>query len=585
MRWQFKNQEIPVAWYDFPRIISIILSTRKITPEGSKEFLHSEKMPLYDPFMMRSMERIVDRLVTALERREKILIHGDYDVDGISGTALLFRTLDRLGFVVDHYIPHRALEGYGLSPKAIEKAQREGFKIILTVDTGISALQGAYEAKFKGIDLIITDHHEPQKLAEKRTEDLYYDEFETHGPEEYFNKGKKGESIILPDAFAILNPKIETYPDQNLAGVGVAYKLMEGLYKVLDEGIENLEKDLDLVALGTVGDMVPLLKENRILVKRGLDTLTNSEKPGIRALKEISGISNGDINPYHISFVLAPRINAAGRISHANDSLELLLTEEEDVARELAEHLQRLNNRRKEEEKRILDEALNEVSKLNLSENYVLVLHSENWNFGVIGIVASKLVQEFRRPTVLITFEQEVGRGSCRSIEEFDIHGTLSKFSNLLEGFGGHKLACGLRIKKENLDKFKSELNEYAKKLLSGIELEPALEIDGEISFDDLEEKFTDFYKYLKPFGIGNPEPVFAMKNVAIDKSSIKIFKDKHISFMIPAPRGEIRCIFFDGHGYLKTLSEANKIDIAFSFIVKEDYSFEFKIIDLKSSR
>ncbi len=581
MKWKFKNQEIPVSWYDFPRIISIILSTRIITPEGAEEFLYPEKSSLYDPYRLKGIEKIVVRLSEALERREKVLIHGDYDVDGISGTALLFRTMDHLGFYVDHYIPNRASEGYGLSSKAIEKAQKEGFRILLTVDTGISALQSAYEAKFKGIDLIITDHHEPRKTRETSPHTLFDNQIAFEKERNNKTYGKP-EPYILPDAYAILNPKLGDYIDTNLAGVGVAYKLLEALYTYLGEDLNELERHLDLVALGTVGDMVPLIKENRIFVKKGLAKLTNSEKPGVRALKEISGISNGDINPYHISFVLAPRINAAGRISHANDSLELLITEDEERARELAEHLQRLNSKRKDEEKRILDEAMDKVSKLDLNDNYLLVLDSEDWNFGVIGIVASKLVQEFRRPAILITFDQEMGRGSCRSIEEFDMHEALSRFSQFLEGFGGHKLACGLRIRRENLEQFKWELNQYALKMLRDIPLEPTLELDGEVNFKDLEENFADYYKYLKPFGMGNPEPIFALRDVNIDKTSIRVYKDKHVSFLLQVPRGELRCIFFDGYEYLKLLNEANKIDIAFSFIIKEDLSFELKIVDLK---
>jgi len=579
MKWRYRKQEFPPTWYDFPRIISIVLSTRKITPEAAEEFLYAHKKSFYDPSKLKSIEKIVNRLAEALERREKILIHGDYDVDGISGAALLFRALDRLGFYVDHYIPHRATEGYGLSPRAIEKAEKEGFNVILTVDTGISAFGPAYTAKFKGIDLIITDHHEPQRVNINNLKSIRkFAPQNLTKIEEDFKKSK----YVLPEAYAILNPKIEVYPDPNLAGVGVAFKLLEALYAYFERNPEELYDDLDLVALGTVGDMVPLVKENRIFVKKGLHVLTNSNKVGINALKEIAGVSDGDINPFHISFILAPRINAAGRISHANESFELLITEDEEKAFELAKNLQKLNNKRREEERAIFEEAMEQALKLDLRENYILVLSSENWNYGVIGIAASKLVEEFRRPVILVTFENDMGRGSCRSIEEFDMHDTLTKFSHYLESFGGHKLACGLKIRRENFEKFKEELNRYASEVLSGLDLEPALEIDGDIELNDLKENFLDYYKLLSPFGVGNPEPVFALKNVAIDKDSIRVYKEKHVSFLINDSERKFRAIYFDGIEKLKVLSESEKVALAFSINLRENEDFELKVLDIK---
>uniref|UniRef100_A0A7V3ZWA7 Single-stranded-DNA-specific exonuclease RecJ n=1 Tax=candidate division WOR-3 bacterium TaxID=2052148 RepID=A0A7V3ZWA7_UNCW3 len=583
MKWRYRKQEFPPSWYDYPKIISIILSTRKITPEAAEEFLYAHKKNFYDPFKLKSITRIVERLAEALENREKILIHGDYDVDGISGAALLFRAMDRLGFYVDHYIPHRASEGYGVSQKAIEKAAKEGFKVILTVDTGISAFGPAYSAKFKGLDLIITDHHEPKRAninspkVIKKSLQKNFVKFE----EDY-----KTSKYILPEAYAILNPKLEAYPDPNLAGVGVAFKLLEALYTYFDADSEELYEDLDLVALGTVGDMVPLVKENRIFVKKGLEVLTNSNKAGINALKFVAGISDGEINPFHISFILAPRINAAGRISHANESFELLITEDEEKAFALAENLQRLNNKRREEERAIFEEAMEQALKLDLKENYVLVLSSERWNYGVIGIAASKLVEEFRRPVILITFEQDIGRGSCRSIEEFDMHDTLTRFSEYLESFGGHKLACGLKIRKENLEKFKEELNLYASELLSGLDLEPALEIDGDVQLSDLKEDFIEYYRLLSPFGVGNPEPVFSLKGVAVDRSSIKVHRERHVSFWINEQEIKLRAIYFDGQEKLKVLSESEKIDLAFSINLRDNETpdFELKILDLKPS-
>ncbi|MDI6851181.1 MAG: DHHA1 domain-containing protein [bacterium] len=587
MKWRYRKQEFPPEWYDYPKIISIILSTRKITPEAAEEFLYAHKRTFYDPFKLKSVTRIVERLAEALEKREKVLIHGDYDVDGISGAALLFRGLDRLGFYVDHYIPHRATEGYGVSQKAIEKAAKEGFKVILTVDTGISAFGPAYTAKFKGLDLIITDHHEPKRanISNPKIIKKFVHKNLTKLEEDY-----RTPKYILPEAYAILNPKLEVYPDPNLAGVGVAFKLLEALYTYFDEDPEELYNDLDLVALGTVGDMVPLVKENRIFVKKGLEVLTNSNKAGINALKFVAGISDGEINPFHISFILAPRINAAGRISHANESFELLITEDDEKAFILAENLQRLNNKRREEERVIFEEAMEQALKLDLKENYVLVLASERWNYGVIGIAASKLVEEFRRPVILVTFEQDIGRGSCRSIEEFDMHDTLSRFSDYLESFGGHKLACGLKIRRENFEKFKEDLNLYASELLSGLDLEPALEIDGEVQLRDLRENITEYYKLLSPFGVGNPEPVFVLKGVSADRSSIKIHREKHVSFLINGPEVKLRAIYFNGQEKLKILSESEKVDLAFSINLRENEIenetpiFELKILDLKPS-
>ncbi|MEO0266379.1 MAG: DHH family phosphoesterase [candidate division WOR-3 bacterium] len=589
MKWKFKKPEFPIDKYQLPRAIALILSTRKIPPDEAANFLYPEKMDTFDPFRMSSIGKIVERLAQALEKREKILVHGDYDVDGITATALLFNALDRLGFYVDYYIPHRATEGYGLSTKAIEKASKENYKVIITVDTGISALQAAYIAKFKGIDVIITDHHEPLKKPEN-TGDLYSTPHLQKLPgrsEE--KKNKKNMNPLLPtDAYAILNPKLESdYPDPNLAGVGVAFKLVEALYKYFEPGSRDYEEDLDLVALGTVGDMVPLLKENRILVKKGLNFLRESQKLGIKALKEISGINDGEINPFHISFILAPRINAAGRISHAYDSLKLLLTSSEDEAYKLAEHLQKLNNQRREEEKRIFEEAFSKASKLDLKENYIIVLESEKWNYGVIGIVASKLMQEFRRPVILFSYDPEkhVWRGSGRSIEEFDMHEALSLFENHLEAFGGHKLACGLKVATNKLNLLKEKLNEYASNILKGLELEPVLEIDGTIDIEDLNPDMLSYYEHLKPFGVANKEPVFALEKVLVNKNAIKIYKDRHVSFNIEKGEKAYRCIFFDGVEKLKLIIESERIDIAFSILPKDNgKQLELKVLDVRSA-
>lgn len=589
MKWKFKIPEFPLDRYPLPRAIAMILSTRKIPPDEAANFLYPEKMDTFDPFRMSSIGKIVERLAYALEKREKILVHGDYDVDGITATALLFNALDRLGFYVDYYIPHRATEGYGLSTKAIEKASKENYKIIITVDTGISALQAAYIAKFKGIDVIITDHHEPLRKPEN-TLDFRATPHLQNLPETFGErKSKKYIKILLPtDAYAILNPKLESdYPDPNLAGVGVAFKLVEALYKYFDPSNKEYEEDLDLVALGTVGDMVPLLRENRILVKKGLNFLKDSKKIGIRALKEISGISDGDINPFHISFILAPRINAAGRISHAYDSLKLLLTSNEDEAYKLAEHLQKLNNQRREEEKRIFEEAFSLASKLDLREHYIIILESENWNYGVIGIVASKLMQEFRRPVILFSYDPEkhVWRGSGRSIEEFDMHEALSLFENYLEAFGGHKLACGLKVSTNRLNLLKEKLNIYASSILKGLELEPVLEIDGVVDIEDLNPDMLSYYERLKPFGVSNKEPVFALQNVLLNKNTIKIYKDRHVSFNVEKGDKAYRCILFDGVEKLTLLNGSERIDLAFSILPKDNEKlFELKVLDIKKT-
>jgi single-stranded-DNA-specific exonuclease len=587
MRWKIKTPEYPVDKYPLPRAISTILSTRKVPPEDAYSFLYPENVSTFDPFKMSSVGKILERLSYALENREKILIHGDYDVDGITATALLFNALDRLGFYVDYYIPHRATEGYGFSTKAIEKAAKENFKLIITVDTGISALQASYIAKFKGIDVIITDHHEPKRKNIYKSENLEFFSSQNH-PAKDSNKSKIWEDLLLPlDAFAILNPKLEEdYPDPNLAGVGVAYKLVEALYRYLGIKESEYEEDLDLVALGTVGDMVPLLKENRILVKKGLIYLKESSKLGIRALKEVSGITDGDINPFHISFILAPRINAAGRISHANDSLRLLITDDEDEAYKLAEHLQKLNNQRRDEEKKIFEEAYSTVSKLDLTENYAVVLGSENWNYGIVGIVASKLTQELRRPVILLSFdaEKQVWRGSGRSIEEFDLHEALSRLEDYLENFGGHKLACGLKVKKDKLEVFRDKINEYASLKLKGLDLEPSLEVDLAISLKELNDEFLYYFEKLKPFGVGNKEPVFVLEGVEIQKDSIKVYRDKHVSFYIKDQDRPLRCIFFDGTEKMPILTESEKIHMAFNISIKPENYLELKIVDIKKA-
>ena len=509
------------------RILSRLLINRGITTKNKAEkFLHPSLDNLIDPFLLPGIKKAVERIRKAKEKKEKILIYGDYDVDGITAVCLCLIVLKELGLNVDFHIPERLTEGYGLSKEAIRLAQAENVNLIITVDCGITNSEEVLFARGLGIDIIITDHHLPED-------------------------GKKPESLVTID------PMVGECPEElkHLAGVGVAYKLMQALTN------DNLNQHLDLVALGTIADLVPLTGENRIFAKEGLKIIKEAKKEGIKELLNVSKLTDKEINSYHIGFLLGPRINAAGRVASAKKAVELLLTKSSEKANTIAQELDRQNQERRKIQKKIFEEACALIKKEKMDSNYSIVLVREGWHPGVAGIVASKVVEKFYRPTIILCLEKGIAKGSGRSIENFHLFHAVKKCKDLLLSCGGHKLAIGLTLKAENVPQFKKRLEEEAKKSLSEDDFRKKINIDSLLSFSEISHSFLDDLKKLAPFGRGNSRPVFASQNLKVGKFLRK--NSQHL-FCWLAEKGNY--LEAAGFGMAKTinLSQDDVVDIAY---------------------
>jgi single-stranded-DNA-specific exonuclease len=466
-----------------------LLINRDITePEQARLFLEGKLADLYSPWLLKDMDKAVSRINQALAKRESICIYGDYDVDGITGAALLSQVLTELGARHEVYIPHRLTEGYGVNRVAIEKIKQQGVQLIITVDCGITSEPEVALAKQLGMDVIITDHHQPPAK--------------------------------LPPACAILNPKQPgcSYPNDYLAGVGVAAKLAQALVGK-EKAPQTLLEHLDLVCLGTVADVLPLIGENRILVKYGLQQLTNSPKLGIKVLKDVANLREELVSVWDIGFRLAPRLNAAGRVGNPYSALRLLLTSSYDEASRIARQLDAENQQRKLLEKQILADAQQQwKAQANAGKRRVIVLDSPDWHIGIVGIVASKLVEEFYLPTVLICRGTEPAKGSARSIPRFHLYDALTNCRSHLVGYGGHKYAAGITIKQADIPAFRDKLNQIALETLTEEDLTPQLILDGELQLDALGLDKIEDITQLAPFGVANPTPTFCARGLQIMK-------------------------------------------------------------------
>ena len=536
--WQIREQDLIsqdrlMKAISISPIIAQLLVNRNIKIVKDAEFfLNPSLLNLHDPFLMKSMAQAVARIKRAISGKEKILIYGDYDVDGISATALLSTVLKRLKADVDTFIPSRLEDGYGLSAQNISSIHKRGIELIITVDCGITAIVEVDILNSLGIDIIITDHHTP---------------------------GDK-----LPDTDIILNPLQEgcSYPDKNLAGVGVAFKLASGL---LGKDDNWLYEQLDLVSLGTVADVVPLIGENRILVKNGLSELTHTKKEGLRALIEESYLKGKEITSYHVGYILAPRINAAGRLGKPEVSLELLLTDNPKQASELAKMLTKENRSRQKLEDVVLRQALARIeTEVDFARQRVIVLEGENWHKGIIGIVASRIVDRFYRPTVMISMDGDEGRGSCRSIRNFNLVNALSECTDLLKRYGGHKNAAGLTIDKMSLNGFKEKINLIANERISDEHLIPSIKIDTEIPISSLSKDLLDDLDSLGPFGFGNPRPVFSSQNLSI-RNVPQILRRSTLKMWVTDGKITAEAVGFNMADSLPSDPLKQRIDLAYS--------------------
>jgi len=545
-------------------VVTKILVTRGLdTKSKAEDFLAPSLEDLLDPYLLTGMEKGVDRTIQALREKEKIMIFGDYDVDGITATSLLFLVLNKLGADVTYYLPNRLIEGYGLSPEGISEAERRGVSLIISVDCGITAVEEIAFAKTKGIDTVITDHHEPKE--------------------------------ILPDASAIINPKAtkQVYSGGELSGVGVAFKFAQAILRRLGQDESELEDHLDLVALGTSADIVPLVGENRIFTKLGMDQIARTSKPGLKSLIFISGILGQKIGTGQVVFILAPRINAIGRLGDAELAIKLFTTKDESKAAELARTLDEENRRRKNIDEITLEEALELIEQsVDLANDKAIVLASSGWHQGVIGIVASRLVERFHRPTIMISIDGDEGKGSARSIPGFHLYDALRECEEYLLKYGGHKYAAGLSILPEKIQPFREKFKKVSDVKLSREDLIPRLFIDSELDLGQINPELVRMLELLAPFGPQNMRPVFLTRNVTIWGEPY-IVGNKHLRLRVKSRGSKVGknnqvldCIGFGMGDMVKPLS-MSKLHIDLVYVVEtnywnDTYKIQLRIKDLK---
>jgi len=538
-------------------ILAALLITRGYADEhAARVFLVPTYDQLHEPYSMLGMEEAVARLQRAVDKCEPILIYGDYDVDGTTGTAVLLRALKLLGANVGFHIPHRFTEGYGIQQAGLEKAVADGYKLVVSIDCGIRAHEPLYWARDNGLDVIITDHHLPDE--------------------------KEG----APPAFAVLNPNQAgcTYPDKNLAGVGVAFKLVHALFR--EYGREaQVPAFIKVVAIGTVADVAKLVGENRTIVSIGLKDLARVANPGLRALIDVAGCGDGTgMTAYDVGFRLGPRINAAGRMDAARAVVELFDTRDSDEARRLANHLDARNEERKTVQQQIIDLAVAELK--DTRDCYAAVIAGEGWHRGVIGIAASKISERLNRPCVVLSIDGEMAHGSGRSIEAYHLLNGLTACSDLFEKFGGHSHAAGITIRPERIAEFRRRLNEHAASRLTPADLEPTVNVDLELKPEAITFPLAKELESLEPFGAGNPRPVFMTRNLRC-LSEPTVIKDRHLKLRLAGPQNRTfeavwwNCIETPG----QTPQLSGSIELAYTLETipwDGDYRMQLNIVDLK---
>lgn len=542
--WNFKNKKLREEdiknisqEYHISPVIATVLLNRGIEKDDIPSYLKKSMSDVVNPKLMLDMDKAVERINKAIESKEKIAVYGDYDVDGITSTALLYEFLSSMGADVEYYIPDRKGEGYGINIMAVNKLYKQGIKLLITVDCGITAVGEVEFARLQGMDVIITDHH-------------------------------TCKDRLPTAAAAILNPKKPdcTYPFDALAGVGVAFKLILAL--AMENGLSTKEvfaKYVDIATLGTIADVVPLLGENRIITDKGLKVLQNPRRMGLRAIMEVAGVMGKPINASTVAFAIAPRLNAAGRLGTATTAVELLLTKDENRAREIALDLDNENKERQLTERQIFDEALAMIaSDPNFEKKKVIVLAQENWHQGVIGIVASRLCDLYYKPCILISHSNGVGKGSGRSIAGLNLFDALTHCEKHLIDFGGHAVAAGLNINMSDLDSFIKEINKYADEALTDKDMIPSVSIDCPLSENAVTLDNAKILSSLEPFGMGNEKPVFAMADAQVVNVAPVGADSKHLRLRIAKNNQLINCIGFGMGEYAETISRGTILNLAF---------------------
>lgn len=524
------------AALEVPAPVARVLINRGIsTPDKARAFLYPSLEQLHDPMLFKGMPGAVERICSALEKGEKITVYGDYDVDGIASTVLLVSFLRRLEAEVDYYLPNRFQEGYGLQKEPIQEIREKGSSLLITTDCGTNSTEELAFAEELGLDTIITDHHHP---------------------------------LVTPgEPVAVLNPHRGDcpYPWESLSGTGVAFKLVCAIRQHTGEDVDPFDY-LDLVALGTVADLVPLLDENRVLTCFGLEKINREPRPGLLSLIKASSIEHKKLGAFELAFMLAPSLNAAGRLGSADPAAELLLSAEEEEARETAEFLRKENLNRRNTEQKILEEARSMVEKdPEAAGRRVIVLASENWHQGVIGIVASRLLDLYYRPVVMVSLEEGTGKGSARSIPGFNITAALQECQSLLERFGGHEQAAGFSVEPENIPALREKLNEIADRWLKEEDLVPRLRLEGELSPSEISLELARYMEMLAPYGVGNPSPCFCSRGWELEDCRLVGRDKKHLKFIISREENRVEPIIFSGEKYYTRMLPGRRLDFAFT--------------------
>ena len=546
---------------DVDPVVARLLVLRGVdTPETAARFLHPSLDQLHDPFLLTDLSAGVERLLAAVARKERIAVHGDYDVDGITSTVMLRRMVELLGGDVVHFIPERLRDGYGLQPAGIERLHGMGVRVVVSVDCGIRSQAAGQRASELGMDLVITDHHEPE--------------------------------AALPPALAVINPRRFDcpYPDKDLAGVGVALKLVHGLCMKTGH-LEWMPAFLKLAAIGTVADVVPLTGENRVIARLGLERLTRGPNTvGLQALLDVSGLARKNkIGSEEVGFMLAPRVNAAGRMNTPDLAARLLLTSDRRLtgeARELAEQLDAENLRRREEEAGILRDARERIARdPDIAAQNALVVWGEGWHRGVIGIVASRLVDQFCRPAVVLAVDGEVAHGSGRSIPGFDLLQGLEHCADLFTRFGGHRQAAGLELPAARLEEFRRRLAAYANERLQPDDLAPRLAIDAPLPLTGIDSRLLAGLDALEPFGVGNRRPVFHAEAVEVVDGP-HVIKDRHLGMTVRQGRARFRAMAWRAAEQEEFVrARRGSLNLAFSLTEntwRNETSVELSVADIK---
>lgn len=557
-------------------VASLLVNRGYESVESAEKFLKKEQEILHNPFLMNEMDKAVDRILSAIKNNEKITIYGDYDVDGVTSVSILYLYLEKLGADIDYYIPSRKGEGYGVSVDAVTKLKENGTKLIITVDTGVTAIEEAKYAKECGIDFLVTDHHEC--------------------------------TDVLPEAIAVINPKRRdsTYPFQNLAGVGVVFKLLCAIESVrnnvsMQEATKRISIDYsDLTAIGTIADVMPVIDENRIIIAYGLYRSERTDKIGLETLirlcrngdgKIVKSKSKKKLTSGFIGYTVAPRINAVGRISSASSAVELFLAKSEAVAEKYAQELCEINRERQFTENKIAEEANEYIEENGCFMNSMIILDNATWHHGVIGIVSSRVSDKYGVPSILISFEgnddpsdpEAIGKGSGRSVSGMNLVEALSSCSDLLEKYGGHELAAGLTVKRKNLDELKRRLEDYAKECFKDSEPERLLEIDCELSASQITLPLAQELATLEPYGVANPAPVFACKNMVIEDIT-PVGTNRHLRLTLSKDGKQFSAMLFSVSPEEFWLNISDEIDVAFNIEINEfagNVSLQISIKDI----